>query len=135
MGRILCTEFSSSCFCYRCSSPIFKAWHLKRQLGFDLWVSQWSSSFLYKHINETYSISGLYLPSVSTLQYIVHFAGCLLQTQVLICIFERGKMLNPDQSSYVNVFSIVFEVVSAYVSQQHIIFSEYAQSPNRAPLA
>lgn len=35
---------------------------------------------------------------------------------VLICIFERGKMLDPSKSSYINVFSIIFEVVSGYVS-------------------
>ena len=35
---------------------------------------------------------------------------------VLICIFERGKLLDPNKSSFVNVFSILFEVVSGYVS-------------------
>src|SRR4051794_7453919 len=35
---------------------------------------------------------------------------------VSICCFERGKMVNPQSSGYINVFSIIFEVVSGYVS-------------------
>jgi len=31
-----------------------------------------------------------------------------------ICVLERGKLLDPERASYFTVFSIIFEVVSAY---------------------
>jgi len=54
----------------------YTAWHLKRQLSFDLW---WLALAVFA-----------------------------------ICVFERGKLLDPSKSSYINVFSILFEVVSGY---------------------
>jgi len=31
-----------------------------------------------------------------------------------ICVFERGKMFDPEKATYINVFAIIFEVVSGY---------------------
>jgi len=54
----------------------YMAWHLKRQLSFDIW---WLALAVF-----------------------------------LICVFERGKLLDPSRSSYMTVFAILFEVVSGY---------------------
>ncbi|TDL24427.1 TrkH-domain-containing protein [Rickenella mellea] len=54
----------------------YMAWHLKRQLSFDLW---WLALAL-----------------------------------LLICIFERGKILSPVEGTYITVWTILFEIVSGY---------------------
>lgn len=104
---------------FEISHPIhsfsMQSWHVRKQLSFDLWVSRLDSPVTSKpktHICTVAMLSCLYVFASSGCVY----GSNIVHAPVLICIFERGKMLDPSKATYINVFSIAFEVVSGYVS-------------------
>jgi len=58
------------------TSSKYLAWHMRRQLAFDIWP--------------------------------------LCLGIFLICMFERGKLLEPERETWFTIFRIIFDCTSAY---------------------